>query len=681
MKDFATRRTPHTAMVFGAILCLSGSTLFAGQDVRPYSDPGYRLMGIYAGGPSWIDYGMPKLSLDDEFPNKKQWWANLKSARRAGSPAHQVYIIYPGIRRMNMPMEQCYKRVDAWLKPEPGVETYPELIPAICLAEENRQQLKPRLEALAGYIREKYGIAVFQWLEGWTDPLPPSPQLTADGWVFDYYFFEYPDFRKHLMKFVALDKPVICCVWAADPDWPDFFVPTRPAANIQALQRNVQDQFNACKEFDVSTILFAVAGRSGSISSWLGSHTPDMVALRNWIKVRQAQMHALRPGSLPLASANYSGRGGGPPWIDHRRHSIFVGGVPEEPSVYEDEFGGFRWIEDANITGFLDLKLTSRPDEEPGYLLAKTRRDRPVHSTLTYRFESHFPLRNVEAELIGSAPSGARAVNELALSVDEQKWTNVVKQSGNDQLQPLVLRADQEVASRHVFYLRVCIRNDARDVGIAANRLDRFTVRCVHDAPDDAVARLHEDTYGYLRYRDDFYTSRWRHVGTLDVSDPERGGWQPGSYDLASRGLESFWERRTEQGGFWVGPTERAEVYLTQRFSSPRVLKQLNVSTITYVFDEVGHVDLGVGPRGGQIRWRTSTDEHIEEMRGRYRAFEAFAEPATEQRRNWLTLEVPPEELGELRDFDVHIVLRGSGAAGKELKRCAAVHALEIEGK
>ena len=62
-------------------------------------------------------------------------------------------------------------------------------------------------QLLARHIRDTYGIPVIQWLEGWSDPLPPSPGLMADGRAFDYYFFQYPDFRKHLMKFVALDKP------------------------------------------------------------------------------------------------------------------------------------------------------------------------------------------------------------------------------------------------------------------------------------------------------------------------------------------------------------------------------------------------------------------------------------------------------------------------------------------
>jgi hypothetical protein len=38
----------------------------SGAVVNP--DPGYGRMGIYGGGPSWLDYEMPKMQLDGAFP-------------------------------------------------------------------------------------------------------------------------------------------------------------------------------------------------------------------------------------------------------------------------------------------------------------------------------------------------------------------------------------------------------------------------------------------------------------------------------------------------------------------------------------------------------------------------------------------------------------------------------------
>lgn len=92
------KRTLRTTLVGLTCLCwLLTGPLPAETKVRPYADPGYRQMGIYAGGPGWIDYEMAKLSLGDEFPNKKQWWANLKAARKTDPRRHDIWIIYPGM--------------------------------------------------------------------------------------------------------------------------------------------------------------------------------------------------------------------------------------------------------------------------------------------------------------------------------------------------------------------------------------------------------------------------------------------------------------------------------------------------------------------------------------------------------------------------------------------------------
>ena len=53
---------------------------------------------------------------------------------------------------------------------------------------------------------------------------------------------------------------------------------------------------------------------------------------------------------------------------------------------------------DADVRGFLGLKLTSRP-EEPGFLLLKTRSGETSRASLVYRFESYFPLESVEVTL------------------------------------------------------------------------------------------------------------------------------------------------------------------------------------------------------------------------------------------------------------------------------------------
>ena len=65
--------------------------------VRRYPDPGYRLMGVYAGGPdAYFDYSLAKMSLGETFPNKSQWWAALK--KNGPAHKHNIYTIYVGGR-------------------------------------------------------------------------------------------------------------------------------------------------------------------------------------------------------------------------------------------------------------------------------------------------------------------------------------------------------------------------------------------------------------------------------------------------------------------------------------------------------------------------------------------------------------------------------------------------------
>ncbi len=99
--------------------------------VQPYPDPGYRRLGVYAGGPdSYFDYRLLKLSLGGAFPNKKEYWAGLKSdEKRLKSPRrHDIYFVYCGERSDSL--ETVKSRVDAWLKPEADIGTYPKLIAA-----------------------------------------------------------------------------------------------------------------------------------------------------------------------------------------------------------------------------------------------------------------------------------------------------------------------------------------------------------------------------------------------------------------------------------------------------------------------------------------------------------------------------------------------------------------------
>lgn len=609
-----------------AVLSASLVELAYAEEVRPYPDPGYRRLGVYAGGPeSYFDYQLAKLILRDTFGNKKQFWANLKAdeKQQSGSRRHKIYTIYCGER--TEALEVVKARVDGWLKPEPDIPTYAKLIPAICLGEENVTSRNAVLDGLASHIRQTYGIPVFQF---YSMPLSPDPDLTADGWVFDAYGYQSVEFRKHLMKFVALDKPVVCIPWASDPRWTGWSGWSDTAEMIN----HEWHQFRTCMEFDVSCAVFAVAG-AGAVNPWLGSKTKDMVKLRNWLRTKREEMHAFGDGDLPLQSGNLSARD----------RSVSVGGDADAPSVYEENFSGFSWIHDADIRGFLNLKLTSRP-EEPGFLLMKTTPGRKAQASLRYRFESYFPLESVHVTLDGAAPADARCRNELAISMDElgRSWPLDAAQSEVNSIQPLVLNDDGQLKGRHVFYLRIKMENHG---DLPANRLDRLRVECVHQAPPaGAAAKLVGDAYGNLSYEDDFSTSRWRHFGSVKAQHDDHGGYR--------------------RGRFWVGMVGgyATSAELVQRISSPRELKELAITADCYADGKNlgGSAVLRIAPRGEEPKWETSTQG---------------------MHRGPLRVEVPGEELAGLREFDVRILLRsGSGVEHGE-RACATVNDLSIHAR
>ena len=634
----------------GVIVQLAG----AADGVREYNDPGYHRIGVYAGGPaSYFDYSLAKMSLGDTFPNKRAFWEQRRvQAQRtddAGSQ-HTVFVVYSGIRG-GATFEICRDRLDAWLKPEPGIPTFPDTIPAICLEEENISSRSPLMDRLARHIRDQYAIPVFQW---YSDPMGPNPAVTADGWIWDSYGWSPERFRRHVMGFVLLGKPVICVPWASDPHWPQW---TQYPSTTDLINREWH-QFATCMEFNVSTAPFCVAG-PGAMNPWLGSSTPDMIHLRRALLAKRRAMHALPAGSLPLETAQFSAAA----------RAIPVGGDPGEPSLYRDDFQGSSIVRDATIRGFLDLQLTSLP-EPPGFLVVRPRRGaterlarRAVDVSLTYRLRSYFPLQTVRVRLAATVPAELGARNTITLGRPPGSQVSEVplaeRFTGGNEIDdqrpaPLVLEASAEIlkgAQDLLVTVRMTQqRGDSRDL---RHRLDQLTIECEHQPPGPGgAARLTGDDYGNLYYDDDFTTARWRYFGALKTTHPTHAGF---------RGA-IFWVGL--KGGYAVTST------VVQRFSAPRPLKQLTVAVDGYANspDLGGTLRLEVAPRGEAAIWST---------------------PSSGRHNGRLTLEIPEEGLhgdaakvpGGLQDFDVRVVLRSISGVERGDTACASFGRLSIHAR
>ena len=621
-----------TILVF-AFLTLPAMWLQAAEPkVRSYLDPGYRKMGVYAGGPKrYFDYSLAKMSLADKFPKKKEWWAQYKNKK----PDHTVWTVFAGMRN-GKDLETIRRRFDAWLKPEPGIPTYPQAISAICLDEENPSSRSKMMDALARHIRNNYKIPVFQW---YTDPFGPNTNVTADGWVWDSYGWSPSRYRRHAMGFVLMGKPAICTPWATDPKWPQW---TQYPSTAAMINREWH-QFTTCMEFNISTAPFCVAG-PGAMNPWLGSGSPDMKLLRSALRSKRREMHAIRPGTLPLATANFSAAA----------RIIPAGGDPGDPSRYVDTFNGTSIVQDATITGFLDLMVTSRP-AKPGFLVIRPRPRqaksvrRPVAASLTYYMKSYFPLKSVKVSLKASAPKNLGAKNRITISTSEFETMPVesITQSNQSNIVPVLLEAkfSSKQGVRDAFVTLKMSQTNGSSVDLS-HRLDELVIECEHFPPKpNASVRLHVGQYGSVSYDDDFTTPRWKHFGKLTASAKSHGG---------KRGA-SFWVGL--QGGYVVQTT------VTQRFQSPKPLKELHIETSGYANRAQlgGHLVVEVIPKGSpKPKWKQDSPDRF---------------------HGSMTLKVPPKELNGLKEFVVRYRLISTSGVEQGKKACATLERIRIRGR
>jgi len=292
------------------------------------------------------------------------------------------------------------------------------------------------------------------------------------------------------------------------------------------------------------------------------------------------------------------------------------------------------------------VRLTSKP-EPVGFLHLKTKPKEQVRASLTWRFESYFPIETVKVKLDAAASPDADCVNSLLIGTDElgRDWLRRAEQRNASEIGPLVVIAQDLLRGKRIFYVRLEMQNRADHPGQAGNQIDRLRVECVHQSPAaGATARLVGDDYGNLSYADDFSTTRWRHLGSVKVAHPKHGGHRGGE--------------------FWVGMVGgyATSTQFTQRLSSPKRLQQLIVTADCYADGKNlgGQAVVQVAPQGG----------------------EPIAEVASKGLHNGpLRLEIPGIEIGDQREFDIRVVLRSTSGVEHGSKACASLRSLRIEGK
>jgi|GEM_PF-5680634 hypothetical protein len=264
------------------LLLLFGSTGFA------LEKPGNSVNGYYC----WPHYpdGILKISLarfkDPGY--RATFWDQHRDLVKSGKRRFTVLELifeYP-LKGSRLPaLDSAIPQLDAFF--EGGS---PEQVYAIVPSEEN-DATGAQLAIMNGiydYVKEKWNVPVFQWL---SEPLLPRHGLRNDGWIFDAYGMKDEAFYRHLLKFVLCGKPVFPVLWASEPGFSGYY-----KDGIEKIKQEVGLQIDYCTGLNLPVILFAVAGKQGSVGLWMKSEANALPELRRFFAEKLNE----RAGGMPV---------------------------------------------------------------------------------------------------------------------------------------------------------------------------------------------------------------------------------------------------------------------------------------------------------------------------------------------------------------------------------------------
>jgi hypothetical protein len=579
--SLSASRTTHVAATIAIVTLFTVSTRAEDAPSLPHDwQPGYSGLGFYAGS-RMADFSLGKFNLPRApWPDKETWWEEVHQRRQSPQwkpDIFQVYFWGPEKHHGSpRPLADYIREFDFWLGEADGIETYPEDLFAICLDEESatwggRHAI---LDGLARHIRKTYGLKVYQFLSA---PIRGEPRLTADGWILDIYEWTGDRLRRHLMSFKVLDKPVINIIWMTEPGLDGYY---RDDHDASLILEHADDHFAFCREFDIAPALFACGIYNsvghGSNNAWW-SDRPALNRMRKYCAMKQREITATAPGQTPQSSANFSfGR------------TIPVGGDREDHYAFEETFEGPRFIDDADLTGFLEMRLTPR-----GTLELKAHPDRAARCSLVYHFKSQHAMADLSVEATCASPGSGR--NRVAVSADGVTWHHEVTQENVADLAPLRLVAPTGDAWDNLkqVYIRILMEHPA-GLDAMPNVLGAFRFSCTVAKPVRREIILRPRPKGDLHYVDDFQTSTWMH--TADESgDIDIVTWRPDTFGFrgAARGATS-----------WA---------LRQKFILDRPMEHLAIR-LAYRADQRnlgGSVELGISLDGENIIASDRSGNHI----------------------------------------------------------------------
>jgi hypothetical protein len=365
----------------------------------------FRDSGLYAGfNPYFLDPNTPfgfhvVPAVAYEGGDNFAWNDSLRVARQAGKRI--ICDLIPQIR--DTPQDPWYGvhnlddswTVDQIIRLADVVDEFfddvvKEDVYAITLGEEQIfwESREAQLNRLYEEIKGRHpDLPVYQWYSPSSLGSIPGqswPNLKADGWVADEYFLDQPQMERAMRGFRLLRKPVVQIIWAGDaPTVP--WVPTR-----------FQEQHDVCGKYDIPAGYFTW---SGTVPwGWSENASPSLKA--KFDLVLQATTNAATSAEPDLQSWDTV------PWALPVTPLAFSSITDSTPS-FREEYATTRtlvFVNDAAVTGFADLRWDSTAVE------LRPREAGPSQSSVTYLFESPFPISQLNISATGFDVPGKNAV-------------------------------------------------------------------------------------------------------------------------------------------------------------------------------------------------------------------------------------------------------------------------------
>lgn len=231
-----------------------------------------------------------------DLEQKKIFWERIQKQERYGHVIWQINFQRPeGWDYKLPPFEMAKRQLDQWFLSDEVLKTTPEKIYAVTLSEENitwAGQLE-LMNRIGDYVREKFGIKVYQWL---SEPLLPRGDIRADGWIVDMYSVKNSGFYAHLESFILYGKPVVPVLWGSG-HFDKYF----PNTDFPRLTELIYQRMDYCRYFNLPILMFCVTQEPyGSVYAWFTkANDPEEETYRESIRKYLAGMKDASPEITP----------------------------------------------------------------------------------------------------------------------------------------------------------------------------------------------------------------------------------------------------------------------------------------------------------------------------------------------------------------------------------------------